>query len=142
MLPPDPECDKEVLLAIRDSPTAFISPRLRTWQIGTPMKDFLGIKVGGNLSRVTGKALDETELQDFIPPQRGLFAHLEESKLWNNQLKGPIPAQLGQLAQLVRMELESKHLAGPIPAELGHKLALLEILRSSTSGWLGLFLRS
>ena len=81
-----------MLLAIRDSLTAFSSLWLRTWQIGAPVEDLLDITVGDTLPRVISIALDEFELPGFFLPQLGLLAHLEESKLWNNQLKGPIPA--------------------------------------------------
>ena len=80
-----------MLLAIRDSLTAFNSLWLRTWQIGTPAEDFLGITVGGTLPRVISIALDEFELPGFIPPQLGQLNRLTRLDLSSNQLTGSIP---------------------------------------------------
>ena len=64
---PDLECDKEVLLAIRDSRTAFNSSWLTNWQIDTPVEISSGISGGGTPPQVIVIALEQFERLRFIP---------------------------------------------------------------------------
>ena len=147
---PDLACDKENLLAAKAELIGTDTGALSTWQQGTDIADFEGIRIYGSPPRVYEVNPRQSSLLGQIPPELGNLAQLERldlsgaltgtippelGKLANleilylsyNQLTGSIPPALGNLASLKRLHLNDNQLTGSIPPELGN-LANLERL--------------
>ena len=53
--------------------------------------------------------------------------HVEEVRMWFNQLSGSIPPELGSLSNLVDLSMRGNQLSGSIPPELGNLSSLGEL---------------
>ena len=146
--------DCQQLLGLRD---ALFGEDLSNWNPGTPIGQWVGVKVEGEPARVTGlelpafepwwweriprpipsalRSLSQLRVLDLsgnsfsgpIPPELGDLAALSHLDLSVNQLTGPIPAELSRLSNLTALYLHSNSLTGPIPAELGHMANLYRL---------------
>ena len=62
--------------------------------------------------------------------------HVEEVRMWFNQLSGSIPPELGSLSNLVDLSMRGNQLSGSIPPELGNLSSVwyLSLLSNQLSG--------
>ena len=139
-----PYCDKEVLLAARDTLRGTNTEVLLTWQHDNLIGSFEGVRVDPASGRVvavedawpaflTGSIpeslgqLDQLQVLDLggnaltgtIPPELAQLGQLRELSLGHNQLTGTIPQSLGQLGRLRVLDLTDNRLTGDVPSELG-----------------------
>ena len=123
-----PFCDKEVLLAARDTLQGVNTEALHTWQRDHPIASFEGVRVDPSSGRVV--AIEDawpTFLIGSIPEALGQLGHLQVLDLGGNGLTGTIPPELGQLDQLQVLRLGRNQLTGPMPKSLG-QLGHLQVL--------------
>ena len=123
-----PFCDKEVLLAARDTLQGANTEALHTWQRDHPIESFEGVRVNPSSGRVV--AIEDTWptfLIGSIPEALGQLSHLQILDLGGNGLTGTIPPELGQLDQLQVLRLGRNQLTGPMPKSLG-QLGHLQVL--------------
>ena len=116
---PSLECDKQILLAVRDTLRGSNTEALRYWQASAPVREFGYVLVAKEPPRVTELFLGSEGLSGTIPPELGQLSQLQRLDLGSNDLTGPIPPELGQLSQLQRLDLSSNDLTGPISPEVG-----------------------
>ena len=94
---PSLACDKEILLAQRDTLRGSNHERLDNWLPTTPLDLFWGIAVRGDPPRVVGIGSDgwgmgePNQLAGTIPPALARLFWLEELYLRHHPLTGPIP---------------------------------------------------
>ena len=132
-----PYCDKEVLLAARDTLRGANTEVLRTWQRHNPLGLFEGVRVSPTSGRVV--AIEDawpTFLTGSIPKSLGQLGQLQVLDLGGNGLTGPIPPELGQLSQLQELRMGHNQLTGPIPADLGRvgQLQVLDLTDNRLTG--------
>ena len=121
---PSLACDKEILLALRDTLRGSNHEVLDNWRPETPVEYFAGIWVRGDPPRVVAVRLgghgrgEPNPLAGTIPPALARLPWLEQLSLTDHRLMGPIPLELGQLARLRQLNLAGNRLVGPIPPTL------------------------
>ena len=116
---PSLACDKEILLALRDTLRGSNHERLDNWQPETPVGLFRGVTVRGDPPRVVAVRLgghgmgEPNPLVGTIPPALGRLFWLEDLTLQYHRFTGPIPPALGQLARLESLDISGNRLTGP-----------------------------
>ena len=125
--------DCAILLSIQ---TKLAGDAALNWNEESPVTDWEGIVVGGQLPRVLSLNLTTAGLTGMIPAELGGLSELRFLHLYGNDLSGEIPSELGRLSYLDTLDLGDNQLAGPIPPELGQlsRLASLDISANQLTG--------
>lgn len=71
--------------------------------------------------------LDRNHLGGTIPPEIGLFEHIESLHLWQNGISGNIPESIGNLASLRNLEIYNNLITGTIPKSIKNMIPLQEL---------------
>ena len=131
---PSLRCDKEVLLAVRDTLWNERWDRIQTWQPDMGIENFAGVLLGDEPRRVVGlEIVGERPTSSpafhmgYVPWQLSRLPRLERLVLRGNGMFGTIPPELGQLPRLRTLDLSGNWLRGAIPAELGQLRELREL---------------
>ena len=114
-----PLTDRDILVALYDATQGANWSQSENWLTKAQLKEWDGVSIDGN-GRVIWIRLQYNHLKGVIPPELGLFSHLEILNLSGNELTGPIPAALGNLSRLGFLDLAGNQLSGPIPSTLGN----------------------
>ena len=128
---PSLECDKQKLLAVRDTLRGSNTEALSNWQASAPVGEFRGVFVAKEPHRVTEIYLSQIGLSGTIPPELGQLSQLQDLTLSFNDLTGAIPPELGQLSNLQYLWLPYNQLTGSIPPKLGQLSQLQDLNLSS-----------
>jgi hypothetical protein len=99
----------------------------KTGWLTNPVKQWTGVTLSSDGTRVTSVSLANNGLEGTIPESIGNLNHLEVLDLSYNALSGSIPAAIGNLVNLKYLRLTSNQLTGPIPGSLGSCTGLINL---------------